>query len=405
VKLKMKLGALLASLDRVSKTVDKKGEAGSTCILMDANEKAQAVYLYSTNMVAEVYDKVSCEVETAGKSLIDPGQLRGCLAYRNSEDELEIAFVTSGKGKTEVNRLCVTIGKDRFHLGYDLTGTDMLARRVEAVPTKTAASYTMSGRAMSACVRRGGFCIPDLGEAQNRFEMSGMHVVLTDDGYEAHATDGHIATRIRVKGEQGLKAMSGVLIPGKALSPLSGLIGGEDEIQVIEGPRKQFYRIGKNTFFGTRLLEGRFPDVAAILAAHAPDFWIQVNREQVHRTLQRAGSLIASVKGLRQVELEVRANSVIIRAKGLIVDLTEELPADNLDMPADLVVVRTINLDYLLNIATTSSQEQLKLGVSENERRAIVVDDVDGDVESRYAMMPVSNQVAAPKATATKVTA
>jgi DNA polymerase III sliding clamp (beta) subunit (PCNA family) len=392
----MKLGVLLAALERVYQTVDKKGETGSASILLDAykTDKAQVVYLYSTNMVAEVNDKIACEVEEPGRSLIDPDQLRAGLAYRQPDDDVEIALVTSGKGKTEVNRLRVKIGKNQFHLGYDLAGTDVMAKRMKAIPFRQAASYTMAGKAMGECVRRGAFCIPQTGEAQKRFEMSGMRVVVTEAGYEAHATDGHIAARIRVKGEKGLKPMNGVLIPGRALAPLSKLTRKEDEIQVIEGDKKQFYRMGESTFFGTRLLEGKFPDVAAMFAAHAPDYWLRVNRVELHRALQRAGSFVFD--GLRQVELEVSADKLIVRAKKQVEDLTEELAVENIDMPEGLVVVRSIALDYLVNIANTSSQEQLKLGVSKNEKLALVVDDADGDVETLYVVMPIPNKVEVP---------
>jgi len=60
--------------------------------------------------------------------------------------------------------------------------------------------------------------------------------------------------------------MESILLPRLALPALAKLVKKEDGVKVIEGPKngrndvvKLFFKIGDNTFFGTRLLLGNLP--------------------------------------------------------------------------------------------------------------------------------------------------
>lgn len=413
MKCKIKVVDMNTMLDRVTQTTDKKGPAGAATVCMVA-EATGLVSFYSTNLVAEVNDKVACVVDEPGMSLIDPDQLRAGLAHRDPEDVAEFTLVKSGKGKHEVTRLRVTVGKNYFHLGYNLAGTEEMAKRMRAIPFDGTAAYTISGKALDAFVRRALPCIPRKNEGANRWEMSGMRVIGTDAGYEAHATDGYICARIRVKGDKGPGTMD-ALMPQQGLPPLAKLIKGVELVEVIPGNTnanghvvKLFFRMGPNTFFSTRVLEGQFPNIEGVLQAHAAEYWLTVNREDLKCALQRA----TAFDSLRQVSLEIRHDRMIIRAtsQAKVADLREELPVESEDLPNDLVLTRTFHVDYLLNIASVSSQEVLKLGVSDYTQtvkagKALIINDVDGDVETLYALMPAAEAKVASTAAAEKVAA
>ena len=409
MKFTTKVDELTGAIDKVSPTIDKKAPAGAASIFVDAykTEKFQGIFLYTTNLVAEVTVRMACTVDEPGRALILPEQLRAGLADRDPNADVEIALV-AGKRKADPSRLRVTIGKDHFFLGYDSTGTDAMLSRMKATPFQQKPSYTIPGKSMVALAHRGLFCVPKENEGVNRLELSGMRVVATAEGYEAHASDGHVCALIRVKGEEGTtQRHDAFLLPNRAVPPLVKLVKRETEVQVIEGSKnasghmgKMFFKMG-TTFFGSRLLEGQFPNISKALEVQAAEFWVTVDREQLRYTLQRAQSF----NSLHHVQLEFNKNTLVVRAKGEIFELEEKLDLESEDLPTDLVLTRTINLDYLLNIAGISSQERLKLGVSDYTQttkagKALIVADADDYVDCVYAIMPISEQAVAVKAAA-----
>lgn len=390
----MKVGDLVAAIDRVSATIDKKGEAGSNSILLNVFKKdaMQAAFLYTTNLVAETLAKVTCTVEEPGTSLLNPEQLRAGLAFRNPEDLVTLALVTTGKGKSEIQRLRATIGKNRFDLGYDATGAEAMLKLMRVIPTKESALCTIPGAALAQFVKRGSFCIPREGEGTGKHEMGGMRILVENGAYVAYATDGHVGARIRITGE-GAATLAGVNLPQAALPPLAKLLRKEDAVKIVATPPaangktlKLFFRTG-DVFFGSRLLEGTFPNVEGVLKAHAAQHWLTVDRTALREVLQTVGAFDTEK---HHVYLDITSNTVLLRAKqdGQVV-LEEQLEAENIDLPADLTIQRCIHVDYLLNIASSGSQARLKLGVHASPRFALTVDDSEEGLEALYAIMPL----------------
>src|ERR1035437_5550897 len=243
MKFSVKAGDLLDAVNKVSATIDKKNDAGTGGIFVSVHktETSSAVFLYSTNITAESTVKLQATVEMAGMTLLDPDQLRAGLQSRNPGDLAEIELVSPSKGKAgssdKPSRIRVKIGRNVFHLGYDSKGTDIMASRMNAIPFKQAPSYTVKGKDLNEFVRRAQFCIPRENEATQRFAFSGMKLVSTDRGYEAHATDAHACARIVIKGQKGPKEMENILIPDVALPSLAKLVRKEEDVRVIEGAR------------------------------------------------------------------------------------------------------------------------------------------------------------------------
>jgi len=406
MKFSVKAGDLLDAVNKVSATIDKKKDAGTGGILVSVHktETSSAVFLYSTNITAESTVKLQATVEMAGMTLLDPDQLRAGLQSRNPGDLAEIELVSPSKGKAgssdKPSRIRVKIGRNVFHLGYDSKGTDIMASRMNAIPFKQAPSYTVKGKDLNEFVRRAQFCIPRENEATQRFAFSGMKLVSTDRGYEAHATDAHACARIVIKGQKGPKEMENILIPDVALPSLAKLVRKEEDVRVIEGARnatgdisKLFFRMGEDTFFGTRLLIGKFPDIGKTIDMHVPDYWFTVNREELCQILGR----VTAFDDARLAHLEIYGKTLKISAhnKLNVSDISDEMPITlEAGVPENLDVKVTVNLDYLKNAASTSSKETLRIGIHDYNDKAkfnkgLVVDDVDDAVESRYVIMPV----------------
>ena len=169
-------------------------------------------------------------------------------------------------------------------------------------------------------------------------------------------------------------------------------------MKVIEGPKngrndvvKLFFKIGDNTFFGTRLLLGTFPAIVSVLRTHAPDFWFKIDREQLKQVLERAPAF----DELLLVKLQVVGDVIRVITKGKNADITDELPIEREEgMPADLNISITTNLPYVKNVASGSNLEQLRFGVSDynvkaKAAKALIVDDANDGIDATYAIMPV----------------
>jgi DNA polymerase-3 subunit beta len=397
MKFQIKVGDLLNAVNDVSFTIDKKSTEGSGGILVRAfkTETEAAVLLYTTLHKAETVIKHKAEVEVPGQALLDPSQLRAGLLHRNPDD---LADVSRIEKKDHPVKIEVKIGKSVFHLSDNPTGMDEMAKRMQEIPFRQPEAYTMKGQALSEFVRRVSFCIPNENEGTQQFELGGMRLLCGDEGFEAQATDGHACARIIIKGEKGPQKMESILLPRLALPALAKLVKKEDGVKVIEGPKngrndvvKLFFKIGDNTFFGTRLLLGTFPAIVSVLRTHAPDFWFKIDREQLKQVLERAPAF----DELLLVKLQVVGDVIRVITKGKNADITDELPIEREEgMPADLNISITTNLPYVKNVASGSNLEKLRFGVSDynvkaKAAKALIVDDANDGIDATYAIMPV----------------
>ena len=142
MKFQIKVGDLLAAVNDVSFTIDKKSTEGSGGILVRAfkTETEAAVLLYTTMHKAETVIKHSATVELPGQALLDPGQLRAGLLHRDPDD---IADVSRIEKKDQPTKIQVKIGKSVFHLSDNPTGMDEMAKRMQEIPFRQPEAYTM----------------------------------------------------------------------------------------------------------------------------------------------------------------------------------------------------------------------------------------------------------------------
>jgi DNA polymerase III sliding clamp (beta) subunit (PCNA family) len=399
MKLKIKVGVLLQAVESVLSTIDKKGEeTGTNSILAFARrgEAGGMVFFYSTMTKAETVVKCVADVEEPGECLLNPVQLRSGLLHRDPEAEAEIGEVTEDK----VTKLTVKVGRAKFCLPQNPNGLEGIKKLMLEIPFKQAEAYTIKGTDLAEFIRRVSFCSASENEGTQQFELSGMKILVADNGYQAQATDGHMCGRIIIKGEKGPVNMKEVLLPNEALNALSKLVRKEEDVKVIEGKKngqgvavKLFFKLGENVFFGAKLLTGSYPNIQSVLNAHKPDFWFKVNRESLKQLLDRAPAFSdAETPVIRLEVLGTQLTLVTTNKKSAITDDVAIEPEEG--MPADLKIGIVVNLPYLKNVASGSKQENLRIGISDTNvkakfARALVVDDADEKIDALYAIMPV----------------
>ena len=398
MKFQIKVGELLTAVNNVSFTIDKKGTEGSGGILVKAckSETDACILLYTTLHKAETVIKHPATVTVPGQALLYPKQLRAGLLNRNPEDVAEISRVEK---KDQPTRIQVKIGKSVFHMADNPAGLEEMIKRMQDIPFRQTEAYTMKGKELAEFVRRVSLCVPEEDEGTQQFELGGMRLLCGEDGFEAQATDGHACARIIIKGEKGPQNMNSILLPRLALPALSKLVNKEDAVKVIEGPKnarndlvKLFFKIGENTFFGSRLLLGAFPAIVSVLRTHAPDFWFKVDKVALKQILDRAPAF--DTEHLL-IKLQVVGDVLRVITKSTNADITDEVPIEREEgMPADLNISITTNLQYVRDVASCSSLEKLRIGMSDynvkaKAAKALIVDDAHDEIDATYAIMPV----------------
>jgi DNA polymerase III sliding clamp (beta) subunit (PCNA family) len=408
MKLKIKVGDLLAAVSKANLTVDKKGASGSNMIYLKAikTETTQVLYVYSTTVANESAQKLICEVEEAGEVMANPQILEGGLTKRDAALDAEIEVVDDKKsGK----RLRVKAGKTgAFFCALDPQGTEFMAKRMAALPFKNKTAYELDGTNLNQFVRRALFCIPQNDNGQNRFQMGGLKMFSTDAGSIGWATNGKAAARFTIKGENQTDAdnkMRNVIIPKESLPSLNALAKKDGDIRVIEGNKTAkgdlknlFFHMG-DTFFGTSLLTGQYPNLDAAFKQHEPEFWFTVNRQELSDSLARCPNFDG---GLRTVEIEVAGGQMLLHCKSDAgneiedaIDISREVPDGYTRFPEEKVVSVKVNMDQLANVCVCEDAKNsptMLLGISSEYGKALVIHDTTDPIDSQYALMPLSSK-------------
>lgn len=104
---------------------------------------------------------------------------------------------------------------------------------------------------------------------ESRPILAGVHVTLHDGLLTAVATDSHrLAQRkVQLDGVDGVNY--DVIIPGKSMDELSGMISDvKDDVQMQVTENQVLFIFG-NTHFYSRLLEGNYPETSQLIPTTA----------------------------------------------------------------------------------------------------------------------------------------
>ena len=123
---------------------------------------------------------------------------------------------------------------------------------------------TVPGKALKAMINQTVFAAAT---EDNRPILTGIYTRLEGDKMTMAAADGYRLAVRNVALEQSFETMIEMVIPGKALQEIARIISDEDEEVTITLPKERstvmFHM--KNVTVSSQLLDGKFPDFAAII--------------------------------------------------------------------------------------------------------------------------------------------
>ena len=339
----------------------------------------------------------------------------GGEAIKLSATDMEISIQTSAPAEIEeegrvvipariFNDIVRSLPAGRFSLEYDSSGgTVRLAAgeneyRIRAYAAddfpqlpgfEAAGSFRMSGEVLVDTVEKVSRSYsrdetrPVLTGILISFEDSRVRMVTTDS-YRLSIKEAELATTV-VEGSRE------AIIPARAMQEVARIFSGseEEEIEVALDQNQALFRIG-DVLFGTRLIDGNFPEYRRLLPTSF-EREISVNREELIGTLRRVNLFAQRQTPPVPVSLSFSEGSVeVIVRNGEIGEAHERLQATSED---EFLI--SFNPGYLLDGVSAIDSEKVLFKFNEALKPGLIVPGANGDGEAAeepdflYLIMPM----------------
>jgi DNA polymerase III subunit beta len=212
------------------------------------------------------------------------------------------------------------------------------------------------------------------------FEDSRVKMVTTDS-YRLSIKETELATT-------AFEGSREAIIPARAMQEVSRIFGseGEEDVEVSLSENQALFRIG-DVVFGTRLIDGNFPEYRRLLPS---DFEreIAIPREELIGTLRRVNLFAARQTPPVPVSLSFSEGAVeVIVRNGEVGDAHERLSASSED---EFLI--SFNPNYLLDGVSAIDSEKVVFKLNEPLKPGLIVPDENGNGEEPdflYLIMPM----------------
>jgi DNA polymerase-3 subunit beta len=212
------------------------------------------------------------------------------------------------------------------------------------------------------------------------FEDSRVRMVTTDS-YRLSIKETELATT-------AFEGSREAIIPARAMQEVSRIFGseGEEDVEVSLSENQALFRIG-DVVFGTRLIDGNFPEYRRLLPS---DFEreIAIPREELIGTLRRVNLFAARQTPPVPVSLSFSEGAVeVIVSNGEVGDAHERLSASSED---EFLI--SFNPSYLLDGVSAIDSDKVVFKLNEPLKPGLIVPEKNGNGEEPdflYLIMPM----------------
>ncbi len=209
------------------------------------------------------------------------------------------------------------------------------------------------------------------------FEDSRVRMVTTDS-YRLSIKETELATTFEGKRE--------AIIPARAMQEVGRIYAASDEdhVEVALTENQALFRVG-DVLFGTRLIEGNFPEYRRLLPTTF-EREITVSREDMVDSLRRV-SLFTQRQTPAPVTLDFSEGAVEVSVRnGEVGEAREKLPASSED---DFHI--SFNPSYLLDGVAAVDSEKVRFKLNESLKPGLIVSDTEDGEEPDflYLIMPM----------------
>ena len=213
------------------------------------------------------------------------------------------------------------------------------------------------------------------------FEESRVKMVTTDS-YRLSIKETELATN-------GFDGERQAIIPARAMQEVSRISSssGEDGVEIVLSENQALFKIG-DVLFGTRLIEGNFPEYRRLLP-NVFEREISVNREELMGTLRRVNLFAQRQTPPVPVSLAFTEGSVEVSvSNGEVGEAREKLPS-NAEGEEEFRI--SFNPTYLIDGVTAVDSERVRFKLNESLKPGLIVPDTEGEDEPDflYLIMPM----------------
>jgi DNA polymerase-3 subunit beta len=209
------------------------------------------------------------------------------------------------------------------------------------------------------------------------FEENRVRMVTTDS-YRLSIKETELAT-------SAFEGAREAIIPARAMQEVSRIFSGseEEEVEVALSENQALFRIG-DVLFGTRLIDGNFPEYRRLLPT-AFEREISVSREELMGTLRRVNLFAQRQTPPVPVSLSFSEGAVeVIVRNGEVGEAHERLPATSED---DFLI--SFNPGYLLDGVSAIDTEKVVFKLNEALKPGLIVPGENGEPDFLYLIMPM----------------
>lgn len=213
---------------------------------------------------------------------------------------------------------------------------------------------------------------------ESRPILAGIHITLHDGLLTAVATDSHrLAQRKVALNDVDNGIDFDVIIPGKSMNELSGMISDVDEDVQVQVTENQILFIFSNTHFYSRLLEGNYPETSQLIPKTA-DTTVELDAGSFLASIERA-SLLSHESRNDVVKLTLKPSENLVRISSDSPDIgtvEEEVATTSLD-GNDLEI--SFNPNYMKDALRSFGQTTVKISFTSPLRPFTLVPTEDGE--------------------------
>ena len=213
---------------------------------------------------------------------------------------------------------------------------------------------------------------------ESRPILAGIHITLHDGLLTAVATDSHRLAQRKValaNVDNGIDF--DVIIPGKSMNELSGMISDVDQDVQVQVTENQILFIFGNTHFYSRLLEGNYPETSQLIPDTA-DTTVELDAGTFLASIERA-SLLSHESRNDVVKLTLKPDENLVRISSNSPDIgtvEEEVATSSLD-GNDLEI--SFNPNYMKDALRSFGQTTVKIAFTSPLRPFTLVPTEDGE--------------------------
>lgn len=343
-------------------------------ILLEASREDGAVRLSATDMEVSVQTSAPAEVAEEGRVVV-PARIFNDVVRSLRQGELEIEHDKSA------GNVRLAAGGNEYRIrAYAAEDFPQLPRFDEG------SAFKMNGESLVETVEK---VSRSYSRDETRPVLTGILVSFEESRLRMVTTDSY---RLSIKETPLANAFDGAreaIIPARAMQEVGRIFSGADEeyVEVVLSENQALFKIG-DVLFGTRLIEGNFPEYRRLLPT-AFEREIPVKREDLVETLKRVNLFTARQTPPVPVSLEFSEGAVEVSVRNGEVGEAREKLAAGYEGEENLRV--SFNPGYLLDGVSAVEEETVVFRLNEPLKPGLITPETHNGEEPdfRYLIMPM----------------